>query len=129
MDMTDQYNTQLTPEEQQSFEAWARAGGKDPQREKNDYDLQGYFKATNGAPLGEGHLTDQFKKPNHPTFSTESQYHGNGNQGGAWGQNPDGTYNFTPGATNMQVWGAPALQQYFDTYEKGNKLQFPSEGQ
>ena len=42
-----------------------------------DYDYRGFFKkygnlnpqATNG------HLTDEYKKPNHPTFSIESNYY------------------------------------------------------
>lgn len=126
----DPYTTKLMPDEQQAYEAWARAGGRDPVAEQQDYDLPGYFKATNGAPLLGGHLTDEFKKPNHPTFSSESRYHGvNGNQGGIWGKNSQGAFTFTPGQTNLEHWGPQGLQNYFNTYEKGNELLFPSQGQ
>lgn len=123
----DQYDTPLNPQEQEAYRSWAVAGGRDPEKEKQDYDLQGYFKS--GGKLDEGHMPDTFKKPNHPTFSTESQYHGrDGAEGGTWQNNPDGTYTFTAGRSNMDHWGPQGLQNYFSTYEKGNKLVIP-EGQ
>ena len=126
------YNTPLSPEEQDKYQAWAKQGGKDPAKEEADYDLPGYFKS--GGQLGVGgageHLTDQFKKPNHPTFSEESQYHGmGGEEGGKWEPLPNDKehYSFTPGKSNMEYWGAQGLQDYFDKYEKGNKLTLPEE--
>lgn len=122
-----EFDTPLTPEEQQAYQAWAKAGGRDPEGEQEDYDLQGYYKA--GGTLGAGHMPDTFKKPNHPTFSTESQYNGvNGAQGGSWQVNPDGTYTFTAGRSNLEHWGPQGLQNYFNKYEKGNRLVIP-EGQ
>jgi hypothetical protein len=127
VNLTDSYNTPLTPDEEAAFASWAKAGGKDPERERYDYDLQGYFKKNPG-PMSEGHLTDEFKKPNHPTFSNESIYHGvDGNEGGVWGQKGD-KYIFTPGQSNMDVWGPQSLQEYFDKFEPGNSLLLSPEG-
>lgn len=121
------YDTPLTPEEQQAYSAWAQAGGRDPEKEKYDYDLQGYFKS--GGSLGEGHLPDTYKKPNHPTFSQDSQYHGkDGAEGGAWVQNPeDSSFAFQPGKSNLENWGPQGLQSYFNKFEPGNTLVIPPE--
>jgi hypothetical protein len=121
--MSGQYNTPLTPEEELAFADWARAGGKDPSREAVDYDLRGYFKK-NPAPLAAGHLSDEFKKPNHPTFSNESMYHGvDGHQGGEWGGR-EGAWTFVPGTTNLNMQG-PFLQDYFQKNEPDTQLQMP----
>lgn len=122
------YDTELSPEQQQAYEAWAKAGGKDPEQEQQDYDLKGYYLKSGGAPLEGGHLTDEFKKPSHPTFSSESRYNGvGGAEGGQWGTKPDGSWTFTPGRTNMENWGPQGLQNYFNTYEPGNQLILPPE--
>lgn len=123
----DDYTTPLSPEEQTQYQAWAKSMGKNPADEEQDYDLPGLYKATGGKLLAPGeHGPDTFKKPNHPTFSSESQYHGmNGNEGGTWNQNPDGTYNFTAGRTNLEHWGPQGLQKYFQKYEPGNRLIIP----
>ncbi len=67
----DPYETKLTPTEEGEFQRWkaVNAAG-DTGR---DYDLRGAFKA-GLSPAENGHWSDQFKKPNHPTFSVESQY-------------------------------------------------------
>lgn len=118
------YTTPLTPEEQAQYQAWASAGKRVPANEEQDYDLPGYFKS--GGRLAEGHLPDTYKKPNHPTFSSESQYHGvGGAEGGSWMKNPDGTFTFTAGRTNLEHWGPQGLQKYFEKYEPGNKLVIP----
>lgn len=40
-----------------------------------NYDYRGFFQKHGPVPVGEGqHLTDEFKLPNHPTFSVESKY-------------------------------------------------------
>lgn len=124
--MTDTtYDTPLSDDEQKAYSDWATKGGRDPEQEKNDYDLQGYFKS--GGQLDSGHMPDTFKKPNHPTFSDESQYHGkDGNVGGSWSQTPSGGDAFTPGKTNLDTWGAQGLQQYFKKYEPNTELKLPS---
>jgi hypothetical protein len=65
------YDTQLTPVEEKAFQQWKAKYA--PADSGEDYDYRGAFKA--GATPGEdGHWVDTFKKPNHPTFSNESQY-------------------------------------------------------
>lgn len=125
-DLSHQYNTQLSPQEEQQFAAWVGQNTtkeRDPSRDLYDYDLKGWWKNNPGEALTEGHLSDQFKKPNHPTFSTESQYHGrDGRQGGAWLQHEDKSWSFRPGATNLQYYGPQGLQEYFSRVEPGNRL-------
>lgn len=95
-------------------------------RSTTDYDLQGAFLA--GAKPAAGHLTDKFKKPNHMTFSVESQYSGrNGQVGGRWVQATDGTYTFYASPTNLKYHSAQELQDYFRQYEKKNRLVLPQE--
>src|SRR6266849_6500039 len=80
------YDTQLTPEQETTY---GQRYGSDA---ANDYDMRGYFKANPDVmPNAEGqHYPDTYKKPNHPTFSDESIYHGQaGNQGGTWGREGD----------------------------------------
>lgn len=66
------FDTKLSPVEEQSFATWkqqyaARDSGA-------DYDLRGAFKAGLTPDPQTGHWPDTFKKPNHPTFSDQSQY-------------------------------------------------------
>jgi hypothetical protein len=127
-DMTDKYNTPLNAEDERAFGAWAKAQrrgpGVDATRDLYDYDLRGYWKKNGGETLAEGaHLTDEFKKPNHPTFSDESKYHGiDGHEGGKWGGSEKEGWTFTPGKTNIQMQGQHGLQEYFDQYEPKSKL-------
>jgi hypothetical protein len=65
------YETELTDEEEKGFKAWKKANA--PKDSGADYDLRGAFKA-GVKPAENGHWPDTFKKPNHPTFSTESIY-------------------------------------------------------
>lgn len=76
------YNTVLTPIEELQFRNWRM---KLPQNLQSDYDydLRGAF--INGyEPDENGHMTDLFKKPNHPTFSYESYYSNHDHIGGDW---------------------------------------------
>ncbi len=70
--MTDQYETKLTPEEEKAFQPWKQQYA--PKDSGQDYDLRGAFKAGLTPDPNNGHWSDQFKKPNHETFSVESQY-------------------------------------------------------
>lgn len=130
-DYSDKYNTPLSEKEQGGFEGWAAAQsaatGRDVTRDLYDYDLQGAWKSNPNVDM-RGHLTDEFKKPNHPTFSTVSQYHGvNGEQGGTWAQAADGSYSFAPGATNLKKYSKDELSKYFERVEKGNQLLLPAD--
>ncbi len=104
-DMTNQYNTQLPPELEAKFRQQYAPG------DSYDYDMRGAFQQ--GIGQGDnGHYPDTFKKPNHPTFSDQSQYHGvDGQYGGTWQQQGD-QWTFAPGPTNLQVHGMDALQNY-----------------
>jgi hypothetical protein len=127
LDYTDKYNTPLSPAEEDQFQGWtarqSKAIGRDVSKDTYDYDLRGWWKANGGPDLEGGHLTDQWKKPNHPTFSTGSMYHGvDGNDGGEWGKRSDGSWTFAPGKTNLQNFSAGELQDYFKRVEPSNVL-------
>lgn len=71
----DKFNTELTPIEKIHYKLWLEAGFGNP-RDIGVYDIQGYWKSgqwkNNTDP--DNHGTDEFKKPNHPTFSAKSKY-------------------------------------------------------
>jgi Large polyvalent protein associated domain 23 len=120
---TKTYDTKLTPEEEATYK---QRFGEDASR---DYDMRGYYKANpDMVPNQEGqHYPDTYKKPNHPTFSDESIYHGHdGNEGGHWGTE-NGQDTFTPGPTNLKNWGRSGLQDYFKRVEPNVKLNLPEE--
>ena len=69
--MADDYDTKLEPDDEKSFQRWkSRMAPKDSGA---DYDLRGAYKS-GAAQAKNGHWPDTFKKPNHPTFSDQSQY-------------------------------------------------------
>jgi hypothetical protein len=120
LDFSSQYNTPLNSQQQVAYNVWAAdrlaKTGKDPNRDKYDYDVNGFF-LSGADTAANGHGTDQFKKPNHPTFSNESRYHGkDGNTGGAW--MPSGARTmYMPSATNMKHRSYDELQKYFQEVE------------
>ena len=63
--------TPLSRQEEMLYRVWKTAYA--PDDAGFDYDYRGAFKA-GVAPGEDGHWPDTFKKPNHPTFSTDSQY-------------------------------------------------------
>lgn len=67
-----EFETKLTPDEETNFQAWKTKYA--PNDSGADYDLRGAFKAGLTPDAATGHWPDTFKKPNHPTFSNESQY-------------------------------------------------------
>lgn len=128
-DFTGQYNTPLSPDEEGAYQSWAQgqsqAAGRDINNDNYDYDMRGAWKAGAGA-AGNGHFPDTFKKPNHPTFSDQSQYHGvDGHTGGTWGGGSGQPWTFTPGASNLRSHTPDELQQYFQRAEPGNRLLLP----
>jgi hypothetical protein len=121
----ENFNTPLSPEDEEKFQEWlvkkSAALGRDVSLDIGDYDVRG------GRPWEEedvderGHGSDRHKKPNHPTFSNESIYHGkNGFEGGHWG---DGT--FTAGKSNLDYYGEEHLRRYMKEVEPGVKLIIP----
>lgn len=115
------YNTQLNPELEKSYRQWMENIGHTPQNgfnvdkdyTGNDYDYRGFFKKYGFVDVGNGqHLTDEYKKPNHQTFSNQSIYSQPGKLGGNW--NGD---NFSPSALNMLFAsitnkGQPGISSY-----------------
>lgn len=129
----DYFNTQLTPEEELKFIKWVTKESKKSKRDilmdLGAYDVRGYWKSNDWKitdPSGRGHGPDTWKKPNHPTFSNESIYHGtilpNGERaiGGTWGENT-----FTPGRTNLKYHGLGGLTKYFEQIEPETKIVIP----
>jgi hypothetical protein len=115
-DFSGVYNTPVPPERQAEYQKWYAALPKNLQNQ-HDYDIQGAFLNGNSPTLND-HLTDQFKKPNHSTFSDGSQYNGiDGYVGGKW---TDAGYQ--PSQTNLQFKSQPELQKYFTDYEPKEKL-------
>ena len=120
LDFTDKYNTKLTPKQEEKFLKWAEENNK--LQDAYDYDIRGFWK--NKEKFAEnGHGSDKFKKPNHPTFSDQSIYHGvDGYQGGKWLEDKNGVA-FIPSSTSM--WNAPMLRDYFNKYEPDVTLVIP----
>lgn len=114
LDLTDMFNTQLSPQEEAQFQAWAKAHNR--LGDLFDYDMRGAWKANIGQ-AGNGHFPDTYKKPNHPTFSNESIYNGTeGMTGGRWLETPRGTA-FVPSLTNLENYPPSDLQRYFRRVE------------
>lgn len=123
MDFSDQYNSKLSPEAEASFQKWLLEQNdsqkRDVSNDLQDYDLRGFYK--NRESLSEnGHGSDLYKKPNHPTFSDQSMYNGaNGLTGGKWSEN---TFEASP--TNTIMHSPEELSQYFNKVEPNTQLRF-----
>ena len=103
-----------------------------------DYDMKGYQEKY-GVPVvrtpGQ-HYTDEFKYPNHMTFSDQSKYSTPQQQGGRWTpkqipipgpvQGTTQQWHFYASPFNVQQNGAERMQQYFKTQEPGNVLHLPN---
>lgn len=123
--MPNSYDTQLSPKDELAFLAWGQQQSRDVSAEMEDYDLKGWWQENQDKNLSDGHLTDKFKKPNHPTFSDESKYHGiDNNFGGKWA-GEEGNYSFTPGPTNLKHYSEEELQNYFKEREPDVMLLSP----
>jgi hypothetical protein len=123
IDYTDIFNTQLTPEQETAYTAWAKANNRE--RDTYDYDLRGAWKADAQAAAN-GHLPDTWKKPNHPTFSKESMYNGvEGMVGGMWQDMGNDQWQYVASPTNVGMHGVEALKKYFSRVEPNNKLVLP----
>ena len=128
-DYSGRYNTVLSPEQETRYQQWLQLQSalsrRDMGRDNYDYDMRGAFLGGAGQ-AGNGHWPDTYKKPNHPSFSDQSQYHGvDGNTGGAWVQDPQQGWQFTPGPTNLQMHGPQRLQEYFQQTDPDVRLVLP----
>jgi len=120
LDFSDKYNTPIPPNRLAEFNKWVaeqtKKTGRNPLGDRYDYDVNGFW-LSGGGKDERGHGTDLFKKPNHPTFSDESIYHGKGgNFGGSWingGKQP--YYQASP--LNNYYHGKAGLEDYFKKTE------------
>ena len=71
------------------------------------------------------HLTDEFKKPTHITFSDDSKYVKPRMDPGKWRELPGGKWSFTVGKTNLEHHSLAELRKYFEKYEPDAKLIVP----
>ena len=75
-DLTDQYNTELNPEQESAYQNWLSIQ-KVP-TDTRDYDLKGFFAdqvfGKTDTSEHKGHFDDRWKKPNHMTFSDQSNH-------------------------------------------------------
>ncbi len=68
----DALNTKLSPEQETGFQQWKQKNA--PRDSGEDYDLRGAFLKGYTPSPENGHFPDEFKKPNHPTFSDQSKF-------------------------------------------------------
>lgn len=119
-DYSDKFNTVLSPDEEEKYQAWATENHRE--KDVYDYDLRGAWKEMQFGRMSEderGHLGDKYKKPNHPTFSDQSIYSGqDGVTGGVWSRNAEGKDVYTPGRKLSSV-EADRLRRYFLRNEPG----------
>lgn len=122
-DYSDKFNTVLSPDEEEKYQAWATENHRE--KDVYDYDLRGAWKELQSGTMSEderGHLGDKYKKPNHPTFSDQSIYSGqDGVTGGVWSRNAEGKDVYTPGRKLSSV-EADRLRRYFLRNEPGVML-------
>ena len=137
----NKFNTELNAKENAVYQQWlaaeSKVRGKDMSREDEDYDLRGYWKSMVGTakPTGEkGHLTDTWKKPNHPTFSTGSMYHGMPDpsggswEAGKWTGSDQAGWSFEPSESMLKKTHNPRmLEKYFAEREPNSILVLPVE--
>lgn len=129
-DYTDKYNTKLSPADEAKFQAWIKT--LPPRLQSTaDYDMRGAWQA-DAQQAANGHLPDTWKKPNHPTFSDESQYHSAATPGGKWIQiappdsaHPEGKWAFQASDWNVRNFGVEGLKQYFQQSEPDATLTLP----
>lgn len=83
------FDTPLTEDQEAEYQKYKSSLGE--QGTDEDYDLRGFWLEHGEEPHEKGaHFIDKYKKPNHPTFSDQSQYHGADNGmggihiGGSW---------------------------------------------
>lgn len=133
----DLYNTDLGDREPE-FQQWmqrqngirtaAEGRPRDISQDLGDYDLRGLFLEIDGADPEAGHGTDRYKKPNHPTFSDESIYHGaplpggRPAEGGIWVGLPTGGGAYLPSSWVLEQQGKERLGRYFGEREPGVAL-------
>ena len=135
--MTDQYNTKLTPSQELEFKQWvkdaSRLKGRNIAKDMYDYDLKGFWLNGGEVKANNSHGPDTYKKPNHPTFSDESIYHGAPDivgggkyMGGKWGGDDKKGITFTPTKEMLsKTRNIKELMKYMMDREPGVKVVLP----
>lgn len=108
------FDTQLLPHEEKQYILWKKKYA--PNDSGEDYDLRGAFKAGLVPDENTGHWPDTFKKPNHPTFSVESQYAQYGNPG-SWEGNQ-----FMPASNERTVDAMADSLRFNQAFAKARKM-------
>ncbi len=89
------------------------------------YDIYGYTQKYGRPDQSRGqHLTDEFKLPQHITFSNESIYSNPSQQGGTWKKEGD-KWHFYASPYNVKMIGADNLINYFNNVERDSILHLP----
>ena len=129
------FNTRLKSSDMPLFEEWANTPnemGRLPIHDIGAYDVQGYWK--DNVRLGinpnddRGHGPDKYKKPNHPTFSNESQYSNLLHRGVKW--EADGGFSptrrlkrlYSEEYYNRMFDSEPGSPEHLDKYESGGNI-------
>ena len=132
--MSGSFNSKLSPQGEKQFQQWiqqqSQQSGRDMANDLYDYDLRGWASQNDFKTNKNPHFEDSFKKPNHPTFSDQSIYHGSADPvsgetyfGGKW---TDG--GFQPSKEQLQSEigiGPENLKTYFQKAEPKSQLIFP----
>lgn len=119
------FETKIAPDQEPAFQTWKAANA--PKDSGADYDLHGAFEAGVKPDSVTGHWPDTFKKPNHPTFSDQSQYAEYGKPGSwdgdtyipAGGAKPPAegrSYLSASAVAGLQTLGGATARVVADTY-------------
>jgi hypothetical protein len=110
----------LTPLQTQKQPARGQSNASEtegPRISPTDYDMAGYTAKYGKPDQSKGqHLTDEFKLPNHMTFSTDSKYSNDQHKGGEWKEEA-GKWHFYASPFNLQMHSAQDLTDYFKRVE------------
>ena len=130
----DRFNTPLSSMQQVEYDRWIsrmEKGGGRPniKNDVEDYDLQGFWKSGGRFESSEEHGFDRFKKPNHPTFSDESQYSGITDpvlgkvKGGTWSGSEEAGWKFSPSSEMLdKTHSIEDMSAYFRLMEPNAQL-------
>lgn len=113
----DEYNTLLKPAEERRFNRWvtkeSKRQGRDILMDMGAYDVRGFWKSGDHKRMDQdNHGSDAWKKPNHPTFSNQSRYHGtDGWYGGNWTEDAG----YQPSKQTLQLYTPDYYKWMFGT--------------
>jgi len=127
------FNTPLTANEEEQFQRWladeSQKRGRDISKDLYNYDVRGFWANSEGVDET-GHGTDRYKKPNHPTFSNESIYHGSPSpfgwpwEGGRWRSRGDAA-EFIPSKRMLQTTHPRGYLERFFERENAREINRP----